>query len=130
MFKRPFERLFTVFVMSGMLFVSCGKTEEPQLNIELPATSILADRSRFALIVSSHLRLRESPGLDGKVKETLWKGAVMEIQSKASARELVENQEGYWYQVSYDGLQGYVFGGYLRFFNSREAAEEAARNPE
>lgn len=130
MFSRRLHLIMFILIAAGTVLVSCGEQEKPRMMIELPATPILADRSRYALIVSSHLRLRETPALDGKVKETLWKGAVMEVISKASARVVVENQEGHWYQVSYDGLQGYVFGGYLRFFNSREAAEEAARSTE
>lgn len=118
-----------VFVF-GIFLGSCSRSEEPMPNLELPPTPILESRARYAVIISSHLRLRSGPSIESKVKETLWKGSVMEVVGKASSRVVVDNQEGYWYQVAYDGLQGYVFGGYLRFFSSKEAAEEAVRSPE
>lgn len=107
--------------------LSCKSEEKQAIGIDLPPTAVLAKRTRYALIVSSHLRLRTKPEVGAPVKETLWKGAVLEVVSKASQRMVVENQENYWYQVRYDGLQGYVFGAYLNFFTSREAAEDAAR---
>ncbi len=121
-------RLFipAAFLMLLISFSACKSREEAPFSIDLPPNSVLADRSRYALIVSSHLRLRETPDVSGRVKETLWKAAVMEVIAKASPRVIVENQEGEWYKVSYDGLQGYVFGAYLKFFNSRKAAEDAA----
>lgn len=109
-----------------LLLGACKRQEELSFSIDLPPTSVLAERTRYALITSSHLRLRETPDVSGRVKETLWKGAVMEVIAKASNMVIVENQEGHWYQVSYDGLQGYVFGAYLQLFTSRQAAEDAA----
>jgi uncharacterized protein YgiM (DUF1202 family) len=117
--------LFTLFT------ASCAKPEEVVIPpLELPATPILANRSQYAVITSTHLRLRDGPSSQSRVRETLWKGAVMEVTGKVSGRMVVENQEGHWYQVSYDGLHGYVFGAYLRFFENREAAVEASRNPD
>jgi uncharacterized protein YraI len=40
----------------------------------------------------------------------------------------VEGKDGYWYQVVYDGLQGWVFGAYLRLFEEEADAQRAARN--
>ena len=99
-------------------------TVEP---IELPATTALVLQSNWAVITSSYLRLREGPGISAPVSATLWKGSVLEIVSKTSMKEVVDDEEGFWYQISYDGLAGWVFGSYLELFDSKHSAEESAR---
>lgn len=95
--------------------------------IELPATTALVLQTNWAVITSSHLRLREGPGVGAPVLATLWKGSVLEIVSKTSTKEVVEDEEDFWYQISYDGLAGWVFGTYLELFDSKNSAEESSR---
>ena len=95
--------------------------------IELPATSALVLQTNWAVITSSHLRLRGSPSTGAPVMATLWKGSVLEIVSKTSTKETVEDAEDFWYQISYDGLAGWVFGAYLDLHESKNRAEEFSR---
>ena len=122
------REIFIFFCVAVWLFatVACDprETVEP---IELPATTALVLQTNWALITSSHLRLREGPGTGASVLATLWKGSVLEIVSKTSTKEVVEDEEGFWYQISYDGLAGWVFGTYLELFDSKSAAEESSR---
>ena len=99
-------------------------TVEP---IELPATTALVLRSNWAVITSSHLRLREEPGIGAGVLATLWQGSVIEIVSKTSTKEVVEGEEDFWYQISFDGLAGWVFGTYLELFDTKNDAEGSSR---
>ncbi len=117
--------LVILFVISG-LFLSC-KDEKKTFDIDLPATSVLSVQSRWSVINSTHLRLREKPDLSSKAITTLWKGYVLEVVSQSSIRVTLEDEDGYWYQVKYGGLQGWVFGAYLKFFDTKDNAEKGSR---
>lgn len=117
--------LLVIFLISN-LFLSC-KDENTIADIELTATKVLSIQSRWGVINSTHLRLREQPNLNSKAITTLWKGYVLEVVSQNTVSEVLENEDGYWYQVKYGGLQGWVFGAYLQFFDSKENAERSSR---
>ena len=117
--------LLVLIIVSG-LFLSC--TEEKGIaDIELTATKVLSIQSRWSVINSTHLRLREKPDLNSKAITTLWKGYVLEVVSQSSIKVTLENEDGYWYQVKYGGLQGWVFGAYLKFFDTKDSAEKSSR---
>ncbi len=123
--KNIFSPLLCLLV-SLSIFSCSGK--ERILEIELPPTLVLEQNINFAVITSSHLRLRTEPSIKSKAITTLWRGYILEIVSRSPKMETVEGQENYWYQINYDGLQGWVFGSYLKVASSLEKArEEAAR---
>ena len=109
-----------------LVIMSCG-SKDPWEGFELPETNVLLDRAQWAVITSSHLRLRQGPTTSSGAVTTLWRGALLEIFSQDHNRQTVDNKEGYWYQIGHDGLSGWVFGAYLEFFDSREEAELFSR---
>lgn len=126
---RKFITAILILFAGCLLFFAvsaCRNGEERVETIELPQTPVLTAETQWGVIVSSHLRLREAPEIDSPVITTLWKGYVMEILTKGLSEEVVEGRKGFWYRVSYDGLQGWVFGAYLEIYSSREEAEAAA----
>jgi len=110
-----------ILVLSG-----CRKSEET-FTIELPPTEILSAKTNWAVISSSHLRLREKPLVDATAVTTLWRGSVLEVLSRSESKLVVEGQIDFWYQINYDGLQGWVFGAYLELFDTKDKAEKASR---
>jgi hypothetical protein len=118
--------LLILVILAPFLSGSCSKGEEIP-GIELPATSVLAIRSSWAVVTSTHLRLRERATLDSAAVTTLWKGSVLEVLTKTDRLEVVEGENDYWYQVNFGGLTGWVFGAYLDIFSSKEKAETASR---
>ena len=115
-----------VLLLMLNFFFSC-KDEKGIEDIELTATKVLSIQSRWSVINSTHLRLREKPDLNSKAITTLWKGYVLEVVSQNTISVNLDNEDGYWYQVKYGGLQGWVFGAYLQFFDSKENAERSSR---
>ncbi|MDA3939680.1 MAG: SH3 domain-containing protein [Spirochaetia bacterium] len=115
-----------ILILISNIFISCND-EKGFPDIKLTATKVLSIQSRWSVINSTHLRLREKPDLDSKAITTLWKGYVLEVISQNNISEILENEEGFWYQVKYGGLQGWVFGAYLQFFDSKENAERSSR---
>ncbi len=106
-------------------FSSCRKDIEIK-NVNLPVTQAITKKSNYALITSSHLRLRTDPTISSKAITILWKGYIMEILRKSDSRDFVEGKENYWYLISYDGLKGWVFGSYIDVFSSKEKALAAS----
>ena len=115
-----------ILLLVSNLFLSC-KDKKGFPDIKLTATKVLSIQSRWSVINSTHLRLREKPDLNSKAITTLWKGYVLEVVSQNTVSEFLDDEEGFWYQVKYGGLQGWVFGAYLKFFDSKENAERSSR---
>jgi len=107
---------------------ACRQGEQEALQVELPSTPVLTVRTSWAVISSSHLRLRERPTVDSNAVTTLWKNNVLEIISRDESRKSVEGMSDYWYKVAYDGLQGWVFGAYLELYESESEARRMARS--
>lgn len=121
---RTIPALLTVFILSAFAG-SCSKETENR-EITFPSTNVLTVQTSWGVVTSSHLRLREKPTTDSNAVTTLWRGNILEILSKTNESEKVEGEEDYWYQINYEGLNGWVFGAYLDVFRSRKMAEEAA----
>jgi hypothetical protein len=120
--------LSAIIVLLAGIPVACGGNREPEVQIELPTTPVLSARSRWGVVISSHLRLREQPTTQSTPVTTLWQGTMLEILSRDERKTMVEGEQNYWYQVVYDGLQGWVFGAYLRLFEEETDAQRAARS--
>lgn len=120
-----FKSILILLIILGSLS-SCRK-EDVFPDIKLPSTPLLSMTSRWGVITSTHLRMREKPDITSRPVTTLWQGYVLEIISRNPGKRTVDNEEGYWYQVTYGGLQGWVFSTYLNFYDTREAAERDSR---
>lgn len=121
-----YKRFIIVLVLFISLFISCGK-KETYPDIKLPATPLLSLSSRWGVVTSSYLRMREKPDINSKPVATLWKGYILEIVSKGSDENVVDDKSGYWYQITYGGLQGWVFSSYINLFDSLDEAERSSR---
>lgn len=119
------KNLLLLLIIISVLFsvISCRKDIQIQ-TVNLPPTQVLSQNTRYGIISSTHLRLRTEPSIISSAVTTLWKGYVLEIVSRSTKKEVVENNEDYWYQVTFDGLRGWVFGSYLKVFSTLEEARD------
>ena len=123
---RNYYNLFTFILLLSLFSAACEKTREyPEIN--LPSTSVLSIETNWGVVNSSHLRLREKPRKDASPVALLYRGFVIEITSRTQSLSEIEGKSDYWYHINYDGLTGWVFGGYLDIFNSKDEANRAAR---
>ena len=106
---------------------SCKKKNEV-IVIDLPPVEVLEQRTNYAVITSSHLRLRTEPSVNSRAIITLWKGYILEVISRSSTMHSVEGSDDYWYQISYGGLKGWVFGSYIKLSPTYEKAQEESEN--
>jgi hypothetical protein len=122
--KKYYMAIAIIFIITSLY--SCKKKEEI-IVIDLPPLQVLEQHTNYAVIISSHLRLRAEPSVKAKAITTLWKGYIIEIVSKSSKMDSVEGVDNYWYQITYGGLKGWVFGSYIKLSPSYEKAKEEAQ---
>jgi hypothetical protein len=79
--------------------------------------------SAWAVVISPLLRVRDQPSSKATVLSHVRLGAVMEVLTTSDAKDTVENETEYWYRVDYQGLKGWVFGSYVKRFDSRSKAD-------
>jgi hypothetical protein len=51
----------------------------------------------------------------------------VEIVTSSSNEETIEGKTDRWYQIQYQGRRGWVFGSYLKIFDSLDKARNAAK---
>ncbi len=123
------KRIYSIIFIFLLLFVffSCSKKEEVS-NIPLPPTPIAPLGSQWGVVTSHFLRIRENPGRKARILAHIRKGTIVEIITKTTKQEVIEKVKAYWYQIDYRGLRGWVFGGYLKEFESKTEALNFAKN--
>jgi len=114
-----FSFLF-IISLASILF-SCSR-EEKLSPIPLPPTPVSTLEEQWGVVTSHLLRVRENPEKGAKILTHLRRGSVVEILTRTTKPEKIENIEGFWYQIDYKGLKGWVFGGYLKEFDSKVEA--------
>lgn len=110
--------------MLGTL-LGCGPRPAAE-KIDLPPTPVLSIRSSWAVVTAPFLRLRQEPLAASGVLAHVRRGAVLEVLSRTDQKEVLEDASSYWYQVSYAGLRGWVFGAFLEIVDSKIKAETLA----
>ena len=83
-------------------------------------------RGSWGVVDTNYLRLRADPTQTAEVLAGLTKGTVLKILSATEKKETVEDETDYWYRVSLEGLEGWVFGAYLEIVESQSRALEIA----
>ena len=117
--------LFLGCLLLLLPLASCGRRPAAE-RIELPPTPVLSIRSTWAVVISPFLRVRDEPLAKAAVLAHIRRGAVLEVLSRTDRKEELEEASSYWYQVSYEGLRGWVFGAFLEIVDSRARAESLA----
>ena len=122
----PVRALFAfVLVFPLAVLLGCGPRQVSE-KIDLPPTPVLSIRSNWAVVNSAFLRLRQEPLSGSKVLAHIRRGSVLEVLSRTERKEVLEDALSYWYQVSYAGLRGWVFGALLEIVDSKAKAEALA----
>ncbi len=115
-------------VVLGMTLIfplSCSKKVAP-VKVELPPTPVLTVKANWGVVVSPYLRVRKKPSVDGEVVAHLRNASIAEVLSRTAYPETIEGKADYWYEISSEGVRGWVFGSYLKFFDTKAEAEKAA----
>jgi uncharacterized protein YgiM (DUF1202 family) len=119
--KKYYIIIFAILVIISLF--SC-KRKEDIIVVDLPPVQVLEQRTNFAVIMSTHLRLRTEPTVNSRAITTLWRGYILEVISRSNRMDNVAGNDDFWYQISYGGLRGWVFGAYIQLVPSYEMAKE------
>jgi hypothetical protein len=89
----------------------------------MPTTPVLSLQANWGTVSSPYLGVRSRPQGGAEIVGHLGNASVVEILSKTAYSEMFDGESNYWYEISADGIRGWVFGSHLEFHHSRQDAE-------
>lgn len=95
--------------------------------LKLPPTPVLTIQTYYGVVDFAYIRVRNEPKPDAGLVTMLRSGAIVEIVTSSSTEETIEGKTDRWYQIQYQGRRGWVFGSYLKIFDSLDKARNAAK---
>lgn len=118
-----------VVLWGATLLFPFGCSRKPAtVKIDLPPTPVLTVKANWGVVISPYLRVRKKPSVDGEVVAHLRNSSIAEVLSRTAYAETIEGKSDYWYEISYEGVRGWVFGSYLKFFDTKAEAEKATHS--
>lgn len=127
--KLSFVRVCALLLLAALTaggLSACAKKQELR-QIKLPSTPLLNGDESWAVVNSPLLRLRDGPSIQDKALITLRGGYVVEVAKRSGIQDSIGDYTDYWYYINFRGLRGWAFGHYLTMFDSRQEAEQAAK---
>lgn len=112
--------------LAFLLLAGCSGPS-PYVGLKLPPTPVLTIQTYFGVVDSPYLRVRTDPVPTASEVTRLRSGAIVEIVTSSSIEETIEGKTDRWYQIQYQGRRGWVFGSYLKVFDSLDKARNAAK---
>jgi len=118
-----FSLLFFLFTV---LNYNCkqGKKADNRFPVE---TIDVKNNNGYAVVNEDRLRFRADNNIHSKTLRYLDKGTIVTIVDKDENRVRIGELEDYWYNIEYEGINGWVFGYYLDIFTSYENAKTGSR---
>ncbi len=111
-----------------LLLASCSGPS-PYKGLKLPPTPVLTIQALYGVVDFAYIRVRSEAASDAPLVTMLRAGAIVEIIASSSSEETIEGKTDRWYQIEYQGRRGWVFGSYLKIFDSLDKARNAAKAP-
>ena len=118
-------RLFLV-LLAGLVAASCSGNL-PYAGLKLPPTPVLTIQTFYGVVDFAYVRVRSDPLPDAPLVTMLRSGSIVEIVTSSSNEETIEGKSDRWYQILYQGRRGWLFGSYLKIFDSLDKARNAAK---
>ncbi|MBN2545531.1 MAG: SH3 domain-containing protein [Spirochaetes bacterium] len=81
----------------------------------------------YAVVNEDRLRFRADNNIQSKTLRYLDRGTIVSIVDKDENRIRIGELEDYWYNIEYEGINGWVFGYYLDIFTTYENAKINSR---
>lgn len=119
-------RLFWPAVCAVLILGGCSSPRQ-YAGLKLPPTPVLTIETSYGVVDFPLLRVRSDPVPEGALVTMLRAGAIVEIVTSSSNEETIEGKTNRWYQVQYQGRRGWVFGSYIKVFDSLDKARNAAK---
>jgi len=115
-----------VVMMLSLLVASCSPTDKYE-GFVLPPTPVLTIQTFYGVVDFVLIRVRDKPLSEANLVTMLRAGTIVEIVTSSSNEETIEGKTDRWYQIQFQGRRGWVFGSYLKIFDSLDKARNAAK---
>ena len=113
-------------VVAVVVVAGCSGSN-PYAGLKLPPTPVLTIQTYYGVVDFAYIRVRNEPLPDAALVTMLRSGSIVEIVTSSSNEETIEGKSDRWYQIQYQGRRGWVFGSYLKIFDSLDKARNAAK---
>ncbi len=124
--RQPLVILVTLLALSFALSTAGCDSSSKYRGLVLPPTPVLSVQTYYGVVDFAYIRVREEPKLDAGLVTMLRGGTIVEIVTSSSTEQTIEGKKGRWYEIQYEGRLGWVFGPYLKIFDSLDKARNAA----
>ena len=115
-------------VLAAAALTGCQKHESSAQHLVLPATSVISTSEQRGIIAAEFLRVRAQPSVRAEVLSHFRRGEVVEVLRRGEFEERVAGDLAYWFEVTHQGVRGWVFGSHLEMVTQgADAAEVDAR---
>ena len=109
----------------GAAALGCQQDQSEE-RLLLPATTVVATNEVRGIVTADSLRVRARPSVRAEVLSYLRRGEVVEVLRRGEQEERVGGDQGYWLEVTFDGVRGWAFGTHLDLLSP--GATDAAVN--
>ena len=113
-------------IVALVVLTSCTNNDKYE-GFVLPPTPVLTIQTYFGVVDFVLVRVRQQPVADSELVTMLRAGTIVEIVSSSSNEETIEGKTNRWYQIQFQGRRGWVFGSYIKLFDSLDKARNAAK---
>ena len=104
----------------------CQKQESSTGHLVLPATTVISTSEQRAIIAADSLRVRVQPSVRARVLAHFRRGEVVEVLRRGEFEERVAGDLAHWFEVTHQGVRGWVFGSHLELVPPASGAAEVA----
>jgi len=111
---------------AALILAGCSGSN-PYSGLKLPPTPVLTIQTFYGVVDFAYIRVRNEPLPDSALVTMLRSGSIVEIVTSSSSEETIEGKTDRWYQIQFQGRRGWVFGSYLKIFDSLDKARNAAK---
>jgi hypothetical protein len=113
-------------LLLALVLAACSGTDKYE-GFTLPPTPVLTIQTFYGVVDFVLVRVRQEPLPDAALVTMLRAGSIVEIVTSSSNEETIEGKTDRWYQIQFQGRRGWVFGSYLKIFDSLDKARNAAK---
>lgn len=135
-------KYFIIF-FSILSVLCCRKPEKSHINLDeeidlnTENTIITTKQQKviqqYGVVTVNRLRIRASNDIHAKTLRYVDTGQILNILYKDENRVKINQDEGYWYKIEFEGIKGWVFGFFLQVYADYEDARfiaERLANPQ
>ncbi|MBP9889092.1 MAG: SH3 domain-containing protein, partial [Leptospiraceae bacterium] len=107
----------TITILMGILIAISIITCKKETNSETQTTN--SDNKTYKYVIAkSGLKLREATDTKSKVLTTIPFNTQVEVIGEQEGEEVTKGKSNLWFQISYDGIEGFAYGEFLSDFSN------------